>query len=67
MKIEINIEELKKNRLFIGMPTYGGMMGTLTAKSLLDLQGLFMKYGIPISHSFLLNESLIQRKIVAPA
>lgn len=61
MEIKISREELAKKKLFIGMPTFGGMMNTLTAKSLLDLQMLMSNYQIEIKTSFLLNESLIQR------
>lgn len=67
LKIEINIEELRKKSLLVAMPTYGSLMNTLTAKSLLDLQALFTNYGIPLKFSFLLQESLIQRMVGAPA
>lgn len=61
MKIQISPEELRKKKLFVGMPCYGGMMTGMTAKSLLDLQGMLMQYGVEIRFSFLFNESLIQR------
>ena len=61
MKIEISREELSKKKLLVGMPCYGGMMTGMTAKGLLDLQGLAAQYGIDVKFSFLFNESLIQR------
>lgn len=61
MKIEISREEMKKRSLFIGMPTYGGNMSTMCAKSLLDLQNLATQYEVDLKFSFLMNESLIQR------
>jgi hypothetical protein len=61
MQIQISREELAQKKLFIGMPTYGGMMTTLTAKSLIDLNSLMAQYGVEVKFSFLMNESLIQR------
>ena len=61
MKIQISTDELKKKKLFVGMPCYGGMMTGMTAKSLLDLQTLMTQYGVEVKFSFLFNESLIQR------
>lgn len=61
MEIKVNIEELKKNKLFIATPMYGGMAHGLYIKSCLDLQTTFSKYGIETKFSFLFNESLITR------
>lgn len=61
MKIQISQDDLRTKKLFIGMPCYGGMMTGMTAKSLLDLQGLLLQYGVEVRFSFLFNESLIQR------
>lgn len=61
MKIQIGVDELRKRKLFVGMPCYGGMMTGMTAKSLLDLQGVMSQYGVEVRFSFLFNESLIQR------
>ena len=46
MEIQVNIEELKKKKLFIATPMYGGMAHGLYIKSCLDLQTTFSKYGI---------------------
>jgi len=61
MEIKVNIEELKKNKLFIATPMYGGMAHGLYVKSCLDLQTTFQQYGIETKFSFLFNESLITR------
>ena len=61
MNIQVNLEELRKNKLFIATPMYGGMSHGLYVKSCLDLQTTMMKYGIETKFSFLFNESLITR------
>ena len=61
MEIQVNIEELKKNKVFIATPMYGGMAHGLYVKSCLDLQTTFNGYGIETRFSFLFNESLITR------
>lgn len=61
MKIEINPEELKKKKLMVGTPCYGGNCAALYMKSCLDLQAACSHYGIEIKFSFLMNESLVQR------
>lgn len=61
MEIQISVEELRKNKLFIATPMYGGMAHGLYMKSALDLQGHMSKYGVEAKFSFLFNESLITR------
>ena len=61
MEIQISIEELRKKKLFVATPMYGGQCTGMYMKACLDLQGLCMKYGIECRFSFLFNESLIQR------
>jgi hypothetical protein len=61
MEIKVSIEELKKNKLFIATPMYGGMNHGLYMKSCLDLQTTLTRYGIEHKFSFLFNESLITR------
>jgi hypothetical protein len=61
MNIEINVEKLKKHKLFIATPMYGGMNHGMYLKSCLDLQGLCSQYGIETRFSFIFNESLITR------
>jgi len=61
MEIQVKIEDLKKNKLFVATPMYGGMAHGLYIKSSLDLQNTMSKYGIETKFSFLFNESLITR------
>jgi hypothetical protein len=61
MEIQVKVEELKKNKLFIATPMYGGMSHGLYVKSALDLQTTMAKYGVETKFSFLFNESLITR------
>jgi hypothetical protein len=61
MEIQVNVEDLKKNKLFVATPMYGGMAHGLYMKSALDLQSTMSKYSIETKFSFLFNESLITR------
>ena len=61
MEININIEELRKRKLFIATPMYGGMCAGMFARSVADLAALCSQYGIPLQFYFLFNESLITR------
>ena len=60
-KLEIPIDELRKKKLFIATPMYGGAcMGSYT-KACLDLNTMCLKYGIQAQFYFLFNESLVTR------
>jgi hypothetical protein len=61
MELKITTEELRKKRLFVATPCYGGQCLGLYAKSCLDLQATCMQYGIECRFSFIFNESLITR------
>lgn len=61
MKLEISVDDLKKKKLFVATPMYGGMNHGMYAKSCLDLQGLCIQHGIEVRFSFIFNESLITR------
>lgn len=61
MEIKIDIEQLRKNKIFIATPMYGGQCCGMYMKSCLDLQTIFQQYGIPSRFSFIFNESLITR------
>ena len=61
MKLEISVEELRKRKLFIATPMYGGHGHGMFFKSCLDLQGICQQYGIETRFSFIFNESLITR------
>jgi hypothetical protein len=61
MEIKVELEKLRKNKLFVATPMYGGMAHGLYIKSSLDLQNTMSRYGIETKFSFLFNESLITR------
>ena len=61
MQLEIKVEELRKRKLFVATPMYGGMCLGMYMKSCLDLQGICQQYGIECRFSFIFNESLITR------
>ncbi|HWY34288.1 MAG TPA: hypothetical protein VNX68_06545, partial [Nitrosopumilaceae archaeon] len=62
-KIEIKIsqEELSKQKLFVGVPQYGGMCGGLFSRSMCDLAALCAHHKIHLQLHYLFNESLITR------
>jgi glycosyltransferase involved in cell wall biosynthesis len=61
MEIKIDLEPLRKNRLFLATPMYGGQCAGMFTKSTADLSALCTSYGIPLQCYFLFNESLITR------
>jgi len=61
MEIKISTEELRKKKLFVATPCYGGQCTGLYAKACLDLQAICIQYGIECRFSFIFNESLITR------
>lgn len=61
MELKIDTNELKKFKLFIGTPMYGGMCSGLFARSTADLSALCTHYGLQLQLYYLFNESLITR------
>jgi hypothetical protein len=61
MEINVPIEELRKEKLFVATPMYGGMCAGMFAKSTADLSAICTQYGIPVQFYYLFNESLITR------
>ena len=61
MEIKIAVEELRKNKLFLATPMYGGQCAGMFARSVADLSAMCTHYGIPLQMYFLFNESLITR------
>jgi len=61
MKIEISLDKLKEQKIFIGTPMYGGNCSGSYAKSCNDLAMMCAANGVPIRFYYLFNESLIQR------
>lgn len=61
MQLQISVEQLRKNKLFIATPMYGGHCLGMYMKACLDLQGMCAQYGMENRFSFIFNESLITR------
>lgn len=61
MEIKIEIEELRKRSIFLGLPCYGGQCAAIYARSIADLSSLCTRHQIPLKMYFLMNESLITR------
>lgn len=60
-EIKLEVEELRKRKLFLATPMYGGMSAGMYTRSVADLAALCVHYGIELKMYFLFNESLITR------
>jgi len=60
-ELKIPVDELRKKKLFVAAPMYGGQCAGLFTRSILDLSALCAAHGIPLQVYFLFNESLVQR------
>jgi hypothetical protein len=61
MDIKISLEELRKRKIFLAIPMYGGMCTGMCTKSIQELTVECHKIGIQLNSYFLFNESLITR------
>ena len=61
LELNVSIEELRKNKIFVATPMYGGMCGGHYTRSCTDLASLCRHYGVSVKFFYLFNESLIQR------
>lgn len=61
MQLKISVEELKKAKVFVATPMYGGQCAGMYAKSTNDLGMMATKYGMDLKFYYLFNESLITR------
>ena len=61
MEITIEIEQLRKRKLFLAVPMYGGQCAGMFSKSVADLASMCTSHGIEMRSYFLFNESLITR------
>ena len=61
MEVEIDIEELRKRKIFVATPMYGGNCSGMYTKSSCDLAILSSNHGIEVKFFYLFNESLITR------
>jgi hypothetical protein len=61
MEIKITTEDLRKKKLFVATPMYGGQCAGMFCKSTNDLSIACARYGIELRFYYLFNESLITR------
>jgi len=61
MEIQVEVSELKKRKIFVATPMYGGQCHGMYTKSTADLAKMSTHYGIDIKFFYLFNESLITR------
>ena len=61
IEISVSIEELRKRKILVATPMYGGMCTGQYCKSTADLAILASKYQMDIRFFYLYNESLITR------
>jgi len=61
MSIEIDVEGLRKKKLLVATPMYGGQCAGTYTKSMLSLSVVGAKNNIPVNSYFIFNESLITR------
>ena len=61
MEIQISVDDLRKKKLFVATPMYGGMCAGMYTKSTNDLAMTCARYGIDVRFYYLFNESLITR------
>jgi hypothetical protein len=61
MEIKIDINELRKRKLFVAAPMYGGQCAGMFCRSTNDLAAAAVHYGIELRFYYLFNESLITR------
>lgn len=60
-QFHVDLNELRKNGLYIAVPMYGGQCAGTFSKAMCHLTGWLAAHGIPHSLRFLFNESLITR------
>lgn len=60
-ELKVSIDELKKQKLMVCTPMYGGQCTGIYTRSIADLSALCTTYGISLQIYYLFNESLITR------
>jgi hypothetical protein len=61
MEVKIELDELRKRKLFVAAPMYGGQCAGMFCRSTNDLSAAAVHYGIDLRFYYLFNESLITR------
>lgn len=61
VQVEISSEQLKKIKIMVATPMYGGQCAGIYTKSCTDLAKVASQYGVQVDFFYLFNESLITR------
>src|SRR5210317_2361608 len=61
MELEVKVEDLRKRKVFVSTPMYGGNCHGMYTKSTADLAKMCAHYQIDVKFFYLFNESLITR------
>ena len=61
MELEISVDELRKRKIFVATPMYGGQCAGIYTKSSTELATMAAQYGVDVRFYYLFNESLITR------
>lgn len=60
-KIELKVEEVRKNKFFIATPCYGGQLNEPYFRSVIKMMTFFNGHQIPLAFGTIANESLVTR------
>jgi hypothetical protein len=60
-QLQINIEDLRKEKIFVATPCYGGMLTEAYFRSMVRTLTFFNQHQIPIAFGTIANESLVTR------
>lgn len=60
-QIQINVEELRKNKFFIATPCYGGQLNEPYFRSVIKMMTFFNQHQVPLAFGTIANESLVTR------
>ena len=63
-KIELDLEAMRKIKLFIATPMYGGMCYGLYTKALMDTTSAWLTHGMQHEIYYLFNESINWKHII---
>jgi len=60
-KIELSLDEVRKNKFFIATPCYGGQLNEPYFRSVIKMMTFFNQHQIPLAFGTIANESLVTR------
>jgi hypothetical protein len=60
-KVELKVEEVRKNKFFIATPCYGGQLNEPYFRSVIKMMTFFNGHQIPLAFGTIANESLVTR------